>query len=389
MARLLLLSCVCSVSALQLPVRPCTPAKLASGPTRSADSLFDEAVAICERCATVSAWNPDLWRAPGLLREVFDRDFESLSDVARVQNVTCRRPASVPVPAEEEAGSEPFGYGVLGEALLGVPTQTGRACLHGSCCAECSRVEHPGFVGVEEAEALREAASAFLPPPGEGEVEGTAHLIDFICSGNVRGTLSLVRLVERARRAIAREYGLPLETLVVDSAFVSRILGLDGRVANGGDGPACSGDGPAEEEYSALHCDEGAIGAHYSAVLYLSTQGRDFDGGDFVWHDRGAESRVAPVEGHAVYFSSGWENVHCVDAVSSGTRFALPIFFSTVEPSGKAEARPMPAAAAATALWRNALMPRREEELGQPGCDWQLPLLWHDLFSAAGDCERK
>ena len=28
-------------------------------------------------------------------------------------------------------------------------------------------------------------------------------------------------------------------------------------------------------------------------------------------------------------FTSGWENVHYVDKVRSGTRFAMPVFFTT------------------------------------------------------------
>ena len=35
-----------------------------------------------------------------------------------------------------------------------------------------------------------------------------------------------------------------------------------------------------------LHTDEAThAGYHYSSVLYLNTQGEDFEGGNFIWND--------------------------------------------------------------------------------------------------------
>ena len=36
-----------------------------------------------------------------------------------------------------------------------------------------------------------------------------------------------------------------------------------------------------------------------------------------------------PTKGAAVIFSSGWENMHQVDKLTSGTRLAVPCFFTT------------------------------------------------------------
>ena len=36
--------------------------------------------------------------------------------------------------------------------------------------------------------------------------------------------------------------------------------------------------------------------------------------------------------GRALIFSSGWENVHFVDSVTSGVRFVLPVFFGMGPP---------------------------------------------------------
>ena len=40
-------------------------------------------------------------------------------------------------------------------------------------------------------------------------------------------------------------------------------------------------------------------------------------------------SPFKPVKGAAVIFSSGWENMHEVEPLISGTRYAVPCFFTT------------------------------------------------------------
>ena len=66
--------------------------------------------------------------------------------------------------------------------------------------------------------------------------------------------LQLLRLVERMRRAIAIEYGVPHASLTPRQAFVSRITGATD-----------------ERIYTQRHVDESSTRAfHYSAVLYLS-----------------------------------------------------------------------------------------------------------------------
>ena len=41
------------------------------------------------------------------------------------------------------------------------------------------------------------------------------------------------------------------------------------------------------------------------------------------------ETAIAPTKGMANIFSSGWENMHEVQPLISGTRFAVPTFFTT------------------------------------------------------------
>jgi len=93
--------------------------------------------------------------------------------------------------------------------------------------------------------------------------------------------------------------------------------------------------------------------------LYLNDQGVDFTGGDFIFNDKAKEGTYHiptseelemltmeeelergrkfgrdltpfhPSRGAAVIFSSGWENMHEVYALESGTRYAVPSFFTT------------------------------------------------------------
>ena len=97
-------------------------------------------------------------------------------------------------------------------------------------------------------------------------------------------------------------------------------------------------------------------------MIYLNTQGEDFEGGDFVFNDAAADKGAAaaakaddeeeplislqeemdrarrarrdftpfhPSRGAAVIFSSGWENMHEVEKLTEGTRYAVPCFFTT------------------------------------------------------------
>ena len=99
-------------------------------------------------------------------------------------------------------------------------------------------------------------------------------------------------------------------------------------------------------------------------VLYLSTQGKEFEGGKFVLNDLEEKKDVlpggdkddknknrdkitcpslakhiccdgrvfapfSPTRGDAVISSSGWENMHKVNKVTLGTCYAVSCFFTT------------------------------------------------------------
>ena len=107
----------------------------------------------------------------------------------------------------------------------------------------------------------------------------------------------------------------------------------------------------AEYEYSALlylvsHSDADPDAdpdaATPAAPLSPSTEGRvgAFSGGRLVFHDADADRVVLPLGGMLVAFTSGAPNLHAVERVVSGSRFALTMWFTT---------KPATAAAAAAA----------------------------------------
>ena len=149
---------------------------------------------------------------------------------------------------------------------------------------------------------------AVLMPSASRHQEATLTLARCAEAHDVGATLLLLRLVERMRRAICRAYGLPLETLSPESAFVSRI--------------PC---GASNESYGRLHADESSNAAfHYSAVLYLTTQGEDFEGGDFNFRIS-REYTVSMKQGDVIFFPSYFP--HKVTPVTKGTRYSLVAWF--------------------------------------------------------------
>lgn len=299
----------------------------------TAQEVFWAAVQLCESKPEEVALSADV---PRLLRHVFDADMQQLVlREKQTTNVTCMQPA-------EEGG----GYDVINDDLLKVPLQPGgRVCDGGVCCEACSRVNLPSFATHAECEAfVNELQQVIVPPLHQFSLQKCAFR-------DMRTTLMFVRLVERMRRAIAHEYNLRLSTVLPLQTFVSCFIG-------------------AQDKQGGLHSDESTHKEfHYSCVMYLSTQGLDFEGGTFHWDDPapaaiGGEAAgaarmrtpLAPSRGAAIIFSSGWENMHEVDPLESGTRFAIPSFFTTCPAPPEIAAAPEDDAAIADELWRNLLV---------------------------------
>ena len=344
--------------ALQQRNAPMVSTLLANGATLDENLVqvtFGLAVELCEATEDDGTLPPEV---PSLLHHVFDADFQQLEGRHRVtQNVTCLQPAQD--APKTRADHEP-GYGVINDDLLAVPLREGRACQGGACCDECSRVTFSSLVTPAEADDFVEELEFVWP-------EDTGHQFSLSkCAFRDRRTsLIFVRFVERMRRAIAHEFGLPLATVAPLQTFVSCFEG-------------------AGAKQGGLHSDESTFKEfHYSCVLYLSTQLEDFEGGTFSWSDAptvaGAprvNTPLSPTKGAAVVFSSGWENMHEVDPLVSGKRFAVPAFFTTLPDGPPTDAGELyEPQAIADELWRSLLNPESADD------PRTLIMKWHSIMA--------
>ncbi len=87
----------------------------------------------------------------------------------------------------------------------------------------------------------------------------------------------------------------------------------------------------AMDEYWHTHIDTEQYEAFdYTTILYLSSDGIEHVGGQFVFDEVGERKRaaLAPARGDWVGFSSGAEFPHHVEKVTSGVRYALTMAFS-------------------------------------------------------------
>lgn len=97
--------------------------------------------------------------------------------------------------------------------------------------------------------------------------------------------------------------------------------------------PAVSGPQqlmPSHDSFAA-HADRATVAAyHYSAVLYLSERGDDFQDGELVFMDSDGHDRcLEPRAGRLVGFSSGLENLHRVVPPVGGPRYILALWFGS------------------------------------------------------------
>jgi len=163
----------------------------------------------------------------------------------------------------------------------------------------------------------------------------------------------LYTAVERARRRVAATRGKPLHQWRVSDATLTRLrpAPLPGDADAGGAG-AASGAAPAASAPQRLACEAGSLDVGFcrgdrfcywrphldqvsvteyeqSALLYLTSHTADFEGGRLLFYDDATDSVVLPEGGLLVSFASGAPNLHAVERVESGARFALTMWFTT------------------------------------------------------------
>ncbi|WAQ96774.1 OGFD3-like protein [Mya arenaria] len=128
------------------------------------------------------------------------------------------------------------------------------------------------------------------------------------------------RVKDKIHRAIAEHFHVPLTSLFLTKpTFFSRMNTSEAKTMH--------------DEYWHPHIDRVTYGSFfYTSLLYLTTYGTDFTGGRFIFTDQGHNMTVEPRLGRVSFFTSGSENVHYVEKLTSGVRYAVTISF-TCDPS--------------------------------------------------------
>uniref|UniRef100_A0A2K6ARV7 2-oxoglutarate and iron dependent oxygenase domain containing 3 n=1 Tax=Macaca nemestrina TaxID=9545 RepID=A0A2K6ARV7_MACNE len=121
---------------------------------------------------------------------------------------------------------------------------------------------------------------------------------------------------QKVQLTIAEAFGISASSLhLTKPTFFSRINSTEARTAH--------------DEYWHAHVDKVTYGSFdYTSLLYLSDYLEDFGGGRFVFMEEGANKTVEPRAGRVSFFTSGSENLHRVEKVHWGTRYAITIAFS-------------------------------------------------------------
>ncbi|PSN30117.1 2-oxoglutarate and iron-dependent oxygenase domain-containing protein 3 [Blattella germanica] len=121
----------------------------------------------------------------------------------------------------------------------------------------------------------------------------------------------------KIQHAVAHHFGIqPSALYLTHPTFFSRLNAA----------PALT----IHDEYWHPHVDKETYESfHYTTLLYLADYGRDFQGGRFVFVDNDKANRtIEPRKGRVSMFTSGSENLHFVERVTAGTRYAITVSFT-------------------------------------------------------------
>ncbi|CAN9508943.1 unnamed protein product [Ophioblennius macclurei] len=200
---------------------------------------------------------------------------------------------------------------------------------------KCGRAVADSLVTREEAQVLRRLAERGLALAGS---EGGASILDLHSGALSMGKqfvniyryfgdqiadvftpedFQLYRNVrERIQAIIAETFGLdPTLMYLTKPTFFSRINSTTAKTQH--------------DEYWHPHIDKVTYGSFdYTSLLYLSDYNSDFTGGRFVFMDQNGNRTVEPRAGRVSFFSSGSENLHRVEKVTWGTRYAITVSFT-------------------------------------------------------------
>ncbi|XP_014671387.1 PREDICTED: 2-oxoglutarate and iron-dependent oxygenase domain-containing protein 3-like isoform X2 [Priapulus caudatus] len=208
--------------------------------------------------------------------------------------------------------------------------------FHGCAPKRCGRVVMDGLVTSKEAEHLVELVESALSYGGS---TGGASILDLHSGAMSKGNgfvniysylkkkkldqiftdddfLLYTQIKNRIRQAIATEFGILQENLYLTKpTFFSRMTNATAKTIH--------------DEYWHVHVDKETYGSFfYTSLLYLTNHNIDYTGGRFIFNDADANRTVEPRTGRVSFFTSGSENPHFVEKVTSGTRYAVTVSFT-------------------------------------------------------------
>ncbi|KAM4844342.1 2-oxoglutarate and iron-dependent oxygenase domain-containing protein 3 isoform 1-T1 [Thomomys bottae] len=193
---------------------------------------------------------------------------------------------------------------VLSGRFIEVPCSddyNGHRRFEGCTPRKCGRGITDAVISREEAERIRRVAEKGLSLGGS---DGGASILD-LHSGALSFGKHFVNLY--------RYFGDKIQNIFSEEDF--QLYRTEARTAH--------------DEYWHAHVDKVTYGSFdYTSLLYLSDYLEDFGGGRFVFMEEGANKTVEPRAGRVSFFTSGSENLHRVEKVSWGTRYAITIAFT-------------------------------------------------------------
>uniref|UniRef100_A0A3B1IGM9 2-oxoglutarate and iron dependent oxygenase domain containing 3 n=1 Tax=Astyanax mexicanus TaxID=7994 RepID=A0A3B1IGM9_ASTMX len=181
---------------------------------------------------------------------------------------------------------------------------------------KCGRAVTDSVVTKEEAQILKRLAERGLALGGS---DGGASILDLHSGALSMGKkfVNIYRDVRgRIQKVIAETFGLDSSQMYLTKpTFFSRINSTGAKTTH--------------DEYWHPHIDKVTYGSFdYTSLLYLTDYGVDFGGGRFVFMDSNSNRTVEPRAGRVSFFSSGSENLHRVEKVVWGTRYAITVSFT-------------------------------------------------------------
>ncbi|KAK9502908.1 hypothetical protein O3M35_011593 [Rhynocoris fuscipes] len=198
--------------------------------------------------------------------------------------------------------------------------------------AKCGRFVTDTLVTLEEADYLLELAKRGL---ALGSTDGAASILDLHSGALSKGKhfVSLYqinpsifsendynvynRVTKKIQEAVAFNFGIKSDKLYLTKpTFFSRLTAAE---------PVTPHD-----EYWHKHVDKETYESFfYTSLVYLNDHGTDFKGGRFIFDDpENVSTVIEPRKGRVSIFTSGKENLHHVERVKSGVRFAITVSFT-------------------------------------------------------------